>query len=89
MILDGNSCERPEINYPCEWGYKIIGLSEESLETAVFETIGSREYTSGKGRSSSKGKFYALTITCEVASEEDRNAIFKAFQDHSAVKMVI
>ena len=89
MILDGNSCEKPEINYPCEWGYKIIGTSDSRLEACVFEIIGSREYTIGKGKSSSKGKFYALTATCEVASEEDRNAIFKAFQDHCDVKMVI
>lgn len=89
MILDGNSCERPEINYPCEWGYKIIGTCKDSLEACVFETMGSRDYTIGKGKSSSKGKFYALTSTCEVASEEDRNAIFKAFQEHVDVKMVI
>lgn len=89
MILDANSCERPNIEYPCEWGYKIIGTSQESLEACVFELMGSRDYTTGKGKSSSKGKFYALTTTCEVATEEDRNAIFKAFRDHPAVKMVI
>jgi putative lipoic acid-binding regulatory protein len=51
--------------------------------------MGERDYTTGKGKSSSKGKFCALTSTCEVASEEDRNALFKAFQDHKDVKMVI
>ena len=89
MILNDRCDERPEINYPCEWGYKIIGASENLLEACVFEIIGSRNYKTGKGRSSSKGKFYALTVTCEVATEEDRNAIFKSFQDHDAVKMVI
>ena len=89
MILDGNTCERPDIEYPCEWGYKIIGTSQECLEACVFEIMGSRDYTTGKGKSSSKGKFYALTSTCTVASEEDRNALFKAFQDHADVKMVI
>ena len=89
MILDADTCERPDIEYPCEWGYKIIGTSQESLEACVFEVMGSRDYTTGKGKSSSKGKFYALTSTCEVASEEDRNTLFKAFQDHEDVKMVI
>ena len=89
MILDGNTCERPDIEYPCEWGYKIIGTSPECLEACIFEVMGDRDYTTGKGKTSSKGKFCALTTTCEVASEEDRNALFKAFQDHSDVKMVI
>ena len=51
--------------------------------------MGERDYTTGKGKTSSKGKFCALTSTCEVASEEDRNTLFKAFQDHKDVKMVI
>ncbi len=89
MILDGNTCERPDIEYPCEWGYKIIGTSKELLEACVFEVMGERDYHTSKGKSSSKGKFYALTTACEVASEKDRNALFKAFQDHSDVKMVI
>ena len=89
MILDANTCERPDIEYPCEWGYKIIGTSKELLEACVFEIMGDREYTTGKGKTSSKGKFCALTTTCEVASEEDRNALFKAFQDHKDIKMVI
>lgn len=89
MILDENSNQRPDIEYPCEWGYKIIGVSKELLEACVFEVMGKRDYTIAKGKSSSNGKFYALTATCEVASQEDRNIIFKAFQDHKDVKMVI
>jgi putative lipoic acid-binding regulatory protein len=89
MVLDENTPERPDIEYPCEWGYKIIGTCPDSLEACVFEIMGERDYTTGKGKTSSKGKFCALTSTCEVASEEDRNALFKAFQDHKDVKMVI
>ncbi len=89
MILDGNSCEKPQIAYPCEWGYKIIGTSKVDLEACVFDVMGSRDYTTAKGNSSSKGKFHALSASCKVASEEDRDALFKAFQEHKDVKMVI
>jgi putative lipoic acid-binding regulatory protein len=89
VILDANSCERPDIEYPCEWGYKIIGRSPELLKACVFEIMGERDYTIGKERSSSKGKFCALTSSCQVESEEDRDALFKAFQEHKDVKMVI
>ena len=89
MLLDGNSCEKPEINYPCEWGYKIIGTDKILLETAIFEVMGRRDYKAPTHNTSSKGKFHSLTTACIVESQGDRDSIFKAFHNHYAVKMVI
>ena len=89
MLLDGNSCDKPQIDYPCEWGYKIIGKDSVKLKAVVFDVMGSRDYTIKDGNSSSKGKFHSLNSRCQVDSEEDRDAIFKAFQEHPDVKMVI
>ena len=89
MILDGNSCEKPEIEYPCEWGYKLIGRDKAKLEACVFDIVGKRAYKTKGGNSSSKGKFHTLNMTCKVESQIDRDQIFKAFSDHKDVKMVI
>jgi len=89
VILDGNSCEKPEINYPCQWGYKVIGTDKTKLEAAIFDIVGTRAYATKGGNSSSKGKFHSISMECRVESEKDRNTIFKAFQDHDDVKMVI
>ncbi|CAA6822350.1 MAG: Proposed lipoate regulatory protein YbeD [uncultured Sulfurovum sp.] len=89
MILDGNSCERPDIEYPCEWGYKVIGTDKGKLEACIFDIVGERAYKTKGGNTSSKGKFHSLNMTCKVASQADRDAIFKAFSDHKDVKMVI
>jgi putative lipoic acid-binding regulatory protein len=89
VILDGNACERPEIEYPCEWGYKLIGRDKVKLEACIFDIVGERAYKTKAGNSSSKGKFHSINMTCKVESEEDRNRIFKAFSDHEDVKMVI
>jgi len=89
VILDENSCEKPTIDYPCEWGYKIIGTDKIKLEASVFDVVGERAYKTKAGNSSSKGKFHSLNMSCRVASQEDRDTIFKAFQDHEDVKMVI
>jgi len=89
MILDGNSCEKPEIEYPCEWGYKIIGTDKRALQAAIFDIVGERAYHTKGGNTSSKGKFHSLTMSCKVESQLDRDAIFKAFSDHKDVKMVI
>jgi len=89
VILDGNASQRPEIEYPCEWGYKLIGRDKVKLVACIFDIVGERTYTTKEGNSSSKGKFHAINMSCKVVSEEDRNIIFKAFSDHRDVKMVI
>jgi len=89
MILDNNSAEKPKIEYPCEWGYKLIGTDKTKLQTCIFDIVGERAYQTKGGNSSSKGKFHSLNMTCKVESQEDRDAIFKAFSDHDDVKMVI
>lgn len=89
MILDANSCARPEIDYPCDWSYKIIGTDKSELQASIFDIVGERPYTTKAGNTSKKGKFHAMNMTCRVESEEDRNKIFKAFSEHMAVKMVI
>lgn len=89
MILDDNFSKKPHIEYPCEWGYKIIGVDKKELEAVIFEVMGIRDYTISKANRSSKGKFHALTTSCLVASQLDRDSLFKSFQDHKDVKMVI
>jgi len=89
VLLDENSNEKPKIDYPCKWGYKIIGTERVKLEAVIFEVMGSRNYKQKGGNSSSKGKFHSLSTSCQVESEEDRDTIFKAFQEHKDVKMVI
>ena len=89
MILDEKSQEKPEIVYPTNWGFKIIGTDKEKLQACIKEVMGEKEHLCHLGNSSSKGKFHTYNASCEVADEEERNRIFKAFSDHDDVKMVI
>ena len=89
MILDGSCKTKPDIEYPCEWGFKIIGTNKERLSISITEVMGEREYKTRAGNSSSKGKFHSMNAYCQVVSEKDRDSIFKAFQEHIDIKMVI
>lgn len=89
MILDGNSCAKPDIEYPCEWGYKLIGRDKMLLQACIFDIMGERAYKTKGGNASSKGKFHSLNMACKVESQKDRDKIFKAFSEHGDVKMVI
>ncbi len=89
MILDHNTKEKPTIEYPCNWGYKIIGRDKEKLKACIKEVMGDKEHLSAPGNTSKKGNFHSYNASCEVASQEERDRIFKAFQDHEDVDMVI
>ena len=89
MILDGNSKEKPEIEYPTQWGFKIIGRDKDALLACIKEIMGDKEHLCSLGNTSKTGKFTTYNASCVVDSKEERDRIFKYFQEHKEVQMVI
>ena len=88
-ILDDQMPERPEINYPTSWGFKLIGRDKEALLACIKEAMGEKEHLCSLGNASRTGKFHSYNASCTVDTKEERNRIFKYCQDHDAVDMVI
>ena len=88
-VLDGNMPERPEIEYPTNWGFKIIGRDKEKLLACIKEAMGEKEHLCSIGNTSRTGKFTTYNASCTVDTEEERNRIFKYFSDHEDIEMVI
>ncbi len=89
MILDDKTDKKPQIDYPTQWGFKIIGRDKEALLKAIKEVMGEREHLCHLGNSSKTGKFHTYNASCTVEHQEERDALFKAFADHDDVEMVI
>ncbi len=89
MILDNNTTEKPQIEYPTQWGYKIIGRDKEKLKACIKEVMGDKEHLCSLGNTSRTGKFTTYNASCTVENEEERDRLFKCFQDHDDVEMVI
>lgn len=90
MILYDNKREnRAKIEYPCEWGFKVIGTDRKRLKNCIADIMAHKDYIFKDGNISSRGKFISMNARCIVSSEEERNEIFKAFQEHCDIKMVI
>ena len=89
MILDDKTREEPQIDYPTQWGFKLIGKDKEALEACVEEIMGEKEHLCSSGNISKNGKFHSYNTNCIVENEEERDRIFKNFQGHDAVKMVM
>ena len=89
MILDDKTQDKPKIDYPCEWGFKIIGRDKEKLEESVKDILSHKEYKCKVGNVSRNGKFHSFNAYCEVENQDDRDKIFKAFEEHKDIKMVL
>ena len=89
MIILNNSKDKVEVEYPCSWSYKVIGIDEEDLKNAVAVVLGEQKYLLTHSRSSSGGKYKSMCLETVVESETRRNAIFNALQSHAAVRMVL
>jgi len=89
VILDDKTQEKPQIEYPTQWGFKLIGRDKEALLKAIKEVMGEREHLCHLGNTSKTGKFHSYNASCTVEHEEERDELFKAFADHGDVEMVI
>ncbi len=89
MVLDNNTTEKPQIEYPTTWGYKIIGRDKDKLKACIKEVMGDKEHLCSLGNTSRTGKFTTYNASCTVENEEERDRLFKCFQDHDDVEMVI
>ena len=89
MILDDKTQEKPKIEYPTRWGFKIIGRDKEALKECIKEVMEDKEHLCSVGNSSKNGKFHTYNASCVVDSQEERDKLFKSFQDHKDVEIVI
>ena len=89
MILDGPNKNRPDIDYPCDWNYKIISLNAESAVFAAEDAAKGFKYDIKSSNISKKGKYVSINLTVEVQSEEERNLIFGKLEADEKVIMVL
>jgi putative lipoic acid-binding regulatory protein len=86
MILDSN--KRPEITYPCEWSYKIIGNNIDKMLEAIEIAASGLKYEVTPSNISKKGNYYSLNLTLPVPNEVVRDLIYQKLDSHESVKIV-
>jgi len=87
MILD--SSKKPNIEYPCNWDYKVIGTDVDEMIKAIEHVVIGMEYKISSSNVSSKGNYFSLGLKVSVTSEVIRDIIFAKLKDNEFVKMVL
>ncbi len=78
-----------ELEYPCNWKYKIVGEERKKLEAAIHSVILERAHTLKHSNTSKTGKYISLNLDLIVHNEDDRTFLFEALKAHQDVKMVL
>lgn len=81
--------EKPDIEYPCNWSYKIIGTDVDEMIIAVEEIVLNMDYDLTPSNISSNQKYYSLNLRVLVQSETVRNQIFQKLEQHAAISFVL
>ena len=80
---------KPEIEYPCEWAYKVI-TSDKSQVVAAMESIaGAVEYRLNDSNRSRTGKYVSLSVVLMVDDQEHRDEVYRGLVRLSTVKLVL
>lgn len=88
MLLDSNS-NKPNIEYPCDWHYKVIGTDADEMIKAIELAVDGMDYKISSSNVSSKGNYFSLNLKVFVSSEVIRDIIFAKLKDNESVKMVL
>lgn len=87
MILD--SSKKPNIEYPCNWDYKVIGTNVDEMIKAIEQVAVGMEYKISSSNVSSKGNYFSLGLKVYVTSGVIRDIIFAKLKESEFVKMVL
>jgi hypothetical protein len=84
------SCpEKPQIDYPCPWLFKVIGVDREAVAAAIAEVVGEAEHLLTYAHSSSGGKYHSFNLELVVANEAHRDRLYRELSDCAVVRVVL
>ena len=83
-----SSC-KPQIVYPCEWQYKIIGESAKVITELVADHVHEKDYILTRSNVSSGGRYVSMSLELTVQSEKRRLELYRVLAEDPTVKVVL
>ncbi len=78
-----------QIQYPCEWIYKVIGSDLKQLKDAVFSIIHPKKFSIEESRESQTGKYLSLNVKVIVSNEQERTTYYANLGKNKHIKIVL
>ncbi|RDU62483.1 hypothetical protein CQA53_09315 [Helicobacter didelphidarum] len=80
---------KPQIDYPCTWGYRIIGFKKERILEAIESVFGGKAEISPTEHVSSHHKYVAINCSVQVQNDEERLQYFNGLVEQDGILMVL
>lgn len=87
--MSGDNQQKLRLDYPCLWIYKIIGVDQTAMTSAVYDIIQDRQCRISPSRQSETAKYTSLNVEITVESESHRTSVYEALKAHRAIKLVL
>ena len=88
--MDHESSEgRPQLDYPCEWGYRVIAGQESHIRLAIRQAFGGHPVKVGELRRSAGGRWCSVSVDTTVENEEQRHAFFDRLRQCAGIRLVL
>jgi hypothetical protein len=78
-----------DIEYPCEWPYKVIGANEEFFEHSIHQALTDVEYRISESNRSSGGRYISFDVVARVRDERHRYWLYNRLRSLEFVKVVL
>ncbi|MDX9814076.1 MAG: DUF493 domain-containing protein [Sulfurimonas sp.] len=89
MEILNETKQKLELEYPCLWSYKLIGVCKEDIECAIKEVILEKEHTLKHSNNSKSGKYISMNFELLVHNDDERTYIFDSLKKHDKIKFVL
>lgn len=80
---------RPQLDYPCEWGYRVIAGQESHIRLAIRQAFGEHPVRLGEVRRSSGGRWCSMSVDTTVDNDDQRRGFFERLKQSAGIRLVL
>ncbi len=81
--------EKPQIQYPCLWQYKVISTDRQVVRRRIAALLQDVRCEISDSHSSRTGRYACLNVEIEVRDETMRNTVYRLLREMETVKFVL
>lgn len=89
MVIINETTQKLELEYPCNWCYKVVAYERAGIEIAALEIFSERHYSLTPSNTSKSGKYISMNLELLVHNEDERTYFYETLKAHPHIKMVL
>lgn len=89
MVIINETTQKLELEYPCNWCYKVVAYERAGIEIAALEIFTERRYSLTPSNTSKSGKYISMNLELLVHNEDERTYFYETLKAHPHIKMVL